>query len=291
MKYGFVPALGTPLDSNGGLIAESYKKQINRMIDAGAKALLCMGSMGQQAFIESDECVKVAACACEAAGGRLPVFVGAMDNSIARARARVASMEHLPLTAFVLTTPYYEIDTDEQVMKYFRGVASATKHGIILYDLPSVTKYKINYGMLCQLRRDIPNLMGIKSADLNMLRKVRLNPEFEGFEIFYSGLDNFDVVYPWGLGYVLDGMPTCTPVNTEKLIAAMDNGDKAGAAEALNNIIYYRDLMLELDLWPAYSASMNMLGFEGLHAPDWVTESSEETRKILKDALIKIGEL
>ena len=189
MKYGFVPALGTPLNSNGELLAESYIKQINRMIDAGAKALLCMGSMGQQAFIENEECVKVAACACEASNGRVPVLVGAMDNSIVRARARVSSMEHLPITAFVLTTPYYEIDTDEQVMKYFRGVAAATSHGIILYDLPGVTKYKINYGMLCQLRRDIPNLLGIKSADLSMLRKVRLNPDFEGFEIYYSGLE------------------------------------------------------------------------------------------------------
>ena len=247
--------------------------------------------MGQQAFITNDECVKVAECAVEAAGGRVPVYVGAMDNSIARAKARVASMEHIDLTAFVLTTPYYEVDTDEQVMKYFRGVAAATKHGIILYDLPGVTKYKINYGMLCQLRRDIPNLIGIKSADINMLRKVRLNPDFAGFEIFYSGLDNFDIAYPWGIGFILDGMPTCTPVNTEKLVCALDSGDKLAAAAALDNIIWYRDLMLEVDLWPAYSAAMNMLGFEGMHAPDWASEVSSEVKDILRAGLIKIGEL
>ena len=291
MNFGFVPALGTPLDNEGKLCKESYKKQIESMLNAGAKALLCMGSMGQQAFITQDECVKVAECAVEAADGRVPVFVGAMDNSISRARERVRSMEHIALDAFVLTTPYYEIDTDQQVMKYFRGVAEATKHGIILYDLPGVTKYKINYGMLCQLKRDIPNLVGIKSADLNMLRKVRLNPDFEGFGIYYSGLDNFDIVYPWGLGYVLDGMPTCTPKNTKRMIECMDAGDKYGAANALNNIIYYRDLMLECDLWPAYSATMNILGFEGKHAPDWITECTEETKKILNDGLKRIGEI
>ena len=291
MKFGFVPALGTPTDKDGLFCENSYRLQIERMIDAGAKALLSMGSMGKQAFLTSGECVKVAECAVSAAKGRVPVYVGAMDNSIARACERVRSMEHIALDAFVLTTPYYEIDTDEQVMKYFRSVAAATKHGVILYDLPGVTKYKINYGMLCQLRRDIPNLIGIKSADLNMLRKVRLNPDFDGFEIFYSGLDSFDVVYPWGLGYVLDGMPTCTPKNTERLITCMDNGDKAGAAEALNNIIYFRDLMLECDLWPAYTAAMNMLGFEGSHAPDWAIDSSDETVEVLRQGLIKIGEI
>ena len=47
MKYGFVPALGTPLDENGKLCKASYTAQINRMIDAGAVGILCMGSMGQ----------------------------------------------------------------------------------------------------------------------------------------------------------------------------------------------------------------------------------------------------
>ena len=291
MKFGFVPALGTPTDKDGKLCAESYKKQINMMLDAGAKALLSMGSMGKQAFLTNSECVRVAECAVEAAAGRVPVYVGAMDNSIVRARERVRSMEHIALDAFVLTTPYYEIDNDEQVIKYFKGVAEATKHGIILYDLAVVTKYKITYSMLCTLRREIPNLVGIKSADLNMLRKVRLNPEFEGFQIFYSGLDNFDVVYPWGLGYVLDGMPTCTPKNTQRMVECMDNGDKAGAAKALDNIIYFRDLMLECDLWPAYTAAMNLLGCEGYHAPDWAIDCSDETVATLRAGLEKIGEI
>ena len=291
MKLGFVPALGTPLDDNGRLMAESYTKQIERMLDAGAVALLSMGSMGQQAFILNDVCVDVAETAVKAAAGRVPVFVGAMDNSILRARARVKSMEHIGLTAFVLTTPYYEIDNDGQVMKYFRSVAESTGHGLVLYDLPGVTKYKITYSMVCQLKKDVPNLMGIKSADLNMLRKLRLNPETQDLKIFYSGLDNFDVAYPWGIGCVLDGMPTCTPVNSRRMVEAMDAGDRAGAANALNNIIELRDKFLEWDLWPAYSAAMNMLGFEGLHAPDWITPISEATMAELRAEMVKIGEL
>lgn len=50
MKTGFVPALGTPIDENGNLVVDSYKKQIETMIAQGAAAILSMGSMGQQAF-------------------------------------------------------------------------------------------------------------------------------------------------------------------------------------------------------------------------------------------------
>lgn len=291
MKYGFVPALGTPLDENGVFLKESYQKQINKMLDAGAVALLSMGSMGQQAFLLNETCVQVAEAAVEAAAGRVPVFVGIMDNSILRAKKRAESMEHLALDAFVLTTPYYEIDNDEQVMKYFRSVASATKHSLLLYDLPSITNYKITYKMVCQLKKDIPNLLGIKSADLNMLRKIRLNPELQDLQIFYSGMDNFDIAYPWGIGCILDGMPSCTPVNTANLVKAMDAGDREGAAKALNNILSLRDHFLEWDLWPAFSAAMNLLGCEGLHGPDWMTPASPETIALVKADMERIGEL
>ena len=291
MKYGFVPALGTPLDANGNLCKESYAAQIERMLEAGAVGLLSMGSMGQQAFISNDVCVDVAETAVKTAAGRVPVFVGAMDNSIKRAKARVASMEHLDLTAFVLTTPYYEVDTADQVMRYFREVAKSTKHGIVLYDLAVVTNFKITYDMVCRLKKDIPNLIGIKSGDLAMLRKLCLNPEMADLQIYCSNLDVFDIAYPWGIGSILDGMFTCTPVNSKRLLDAMNAGDKMAAAQALNNILTFRDNMLSWDLWPAYSAAMNLLGFEGLHAPDWVEEASNEVVELVKAELERIGEL
>ena len=292
MKYGFVPALGTPLDANGNLCKESYAAQIERMLEAGAVGLLSMGSMGQQAFISNDVCVEVAETAVKTAAGRVPVFVGAMDNSIKRAKARVASMEHLDVTAFVLTTPYYEVDTPEQVMTYIREVAKSTKHSIMLYDLPGVTNFKITYDMVCKMKKDIPNLLGIKSGDLVLHRKIRLNPELKDLQTYFSNLDMFDIAFPWGIGSVLDGMFACTPVNSKKLIEAMHAGDKAGAAEALDNITAFRDKMFGWgDFWPAYNAAMNLLGWEGLHAPDWATYAKPEMVALVKAEMQRIGEL
>ena len=133
--------------------------------------------------------------------------------------------------------------------------------------------------------------MGIKSGDLVLHRKIRLNPELADLQTYFSNLDVFDIAFPWGVGCVLDGMFTCTPVNSQKLIESMRSGDKAGAAEALNNILSLRDNMLGWDLWPAYSAAMNLLGWEGLHAPDWVTPSSPEIVALVKAEMERIGEL
>ena len=69
MKPGYVPALGTPLDAAGNLMKESYRRQIEDQIQAGAVGVLCMGSMGIQAFLRSSICPQVARTAVEAAQG------------------------------------------------------------------------------------------------------------------------------------------------------------------------------------------------------------------------------
>ena len=187
MKSGFIPALGTPLDENGNLCIESYKKQIEDQINAGASAILCMGSMGIQPYIRTSVCPQVAKTAVETAAGRVPVFVGAMDCSIARAKERLAAMEDLDIAAFVLTTPYYYALTREQIVRYFKSVCATTKHRVLLYDLAVVTQSKITYDIVLELLRDVPNLAGIKSADLQMFRKLKLNPDVpKDFIMVYS---------------------------------------------------------------------------------------------------------
>ncbi len=53
-KNGFYPALGTPLDKNGNLNEQSYIKQIDYMIDAKARGVLCMGSMGTEQALTTE---------------------------------------------------------------------------------------------------------------------------------------------------------------------------------------------------------------------------------------------
>lgn len=292
MKAGFVPAVGTPLDQNGNLCVESYKKQIDDQIRHGAIGILCMGSMGIQAFVRNSVYPEIAKAAVEAAAGRVPVFVGAMDCSIARAHDRMAAMEHLDIAGFVLTTPYYSPCNPQMIINYYKGVCAGTKHKVLMYDLPSATQSKITYNIVKELIRTVPNLAGIKSADMNMFRKLKLDPEVpKDFLMVYSGLDNFDIAYKWGIDKCLDGMLSCTPVNTEKLFAAMEEGNFDAAAGYLNTIVGLRDFFIARNLWPSFSIAMNLLGYEGNFAPDYISPIEEKFISEIKDELTRIGEL
>ncbi len=291
MKAGFVPALGTPLDKDGNLMVESYKKQIDDQIKAGAVAILCMGSMGQQPYLRSGVCPKVAEAALEAAAGRVPVYVGAMDCGIHRAKERLAAMEHLDVAGFVFTTPYYYACTREQMMNYFKSVAASTKHKVLLYDLAVVTQSKITYDMVLELMHTVPNLAGMKSADLVMFRKLKLNPDVPNdFIMVYSGLDTFDIACKWGIDTCLDGMMSCTPANSEKLFAAIAAGDYSAAAGYLDNITALRDFFVARDLWPSFSVAMNLLGYDGNFAPDYVSPIKEQYIAEIRAEMLRIGE-
>ena len=72
---------------------------------------------------------------------------------------------------------------------------------------------------------------------------------------------------------------------------ALDADDYVEAAHYLDNIIALRDFFLDNDLWPCYSAAMNMLGFAGKHAPDWALPLSKETEAAVLAEMQRIGEL
>lgn len=292
MRAGFIPALGTPLDAAGAFLEDSYRRQIEDQIQAGAAALLSMGSMGQQAFLRTGECPRVARAAVAAAAGRVPVFVGAMDNSIARVRERIAALEPLDVDGLVFTTPYYHPSSPDQVRNFYRAVAASTGHRVLLYDLAVVTQTKITEDLVLQLLRDCPNLAGIKSADLQMFRNLRRNPAVpDDFLLIYSGLDTFDVASRWGVRHCLDGMLSCTPVNTGAMFRAVEAGDYDEASARLDNIVALRNCFVAHDLWPSYSAAMNLLGYEGAFAPDYVTPASPAAVQAVEAELRRIGEL
>ena len=291
MKPGYVPALGTPLDTAGNLLKESYRRQIEDQIQAGAVGLLCMGSMGIQAFLRSGICPQVAQTAVEAAQG-VPVFVGAMDTSIARVRERMAAMEDIDVAGFVLTPPYYSPASPKQMINFFKGAAGCTEHKILLYDLPGVTQCKITYEMVLQLLREIPSLAGIKSADLQMFRRLKLNPEVpEDFIMVYSGLDTFDIAYRWGITNCLDGMLSCTPRTSKALFDSLAKDDREAAGRHLNAIVALRDLFITHDLWPSYTAAMNALGYEGSYGPDYADVLPAEEQQIIRQTMTAMGEI
>lgn len=290
LENGFYTALGTPLDKDGNLVKESLKKHINQQIDAGASGLLLMGSMGIEAYLKNStysDCVKVAV---EAVGGRLPLFVGAMDTSIARVKEKLDLIGDADIEGIVLTVPYYAPVNDEQAINWFLTLADIVQKPIYLYDLAVVTKYKINMSVIDAVIAH-KNIKGIKTADFELIKEIERKYPDSGFECLCSRLDSFDLMNMMGIGKNLDGMFACTPKNGKKMADCNRNRDYKGARRHLDNILLLRDMMIKYRLMTAFTYCMNLLGCEGSFHQDYWLDVTDEDKEKLKDTMIKIGEL
>ncbi len=290
LKNGFYTALGTPLDENGNVVKESLKKHIEQQIEAGASGLLLMGSMGIEAFIKTSSYADIVKTAVEAVDGRLPLFVGAMDCSVAKVMEKIELMGDCKIDGVVLTAPFYGVANDEMAINFYKAIADKSPYPIYLYDLAVATKYKMTLPVVDVLINH-SNIKGIKTADWELIHAIgRKYPE-KDFECLYSGLDSFDYANMMGIHKNLDGMFACTPKNGAKMFECIKNKDFAGARKYLDNILLLRNTMAANGLMACFTECMNLLGCEGNFHQDYQSPIKEDGKKAMKDTMIKIGEI
>lgn len=290
LKNGFYTALGTPLDKNGNLIADSLKKHINQQIDAGAAGLLLMGSMGIEAFVKNSAYKDAVKVASEANDGRLPLFVGAMDCSIAKVMEKISLMEDAKIDGVVLTAPYYGSVNDDFAINWFTVIANKSPYPIYLYDLAVAVKYKLTLPVMDKLIKH-PNIKGIKTADWELIQAIGRKYPDSDFDCFYSGLDSFDYANMMGIGKNLDGMFACTPKNGKKMADCNLKGDFKGARIYLDNILILRDTMLKYGLMACFTYCMNLLGCEGEFHQDYSLPITSEAKLAMEEIMKSIGEI
>ena len=290
LTNGFYTALGTPIDENGDLVAESLKKHINQQIEAGASGLLLMGSMGIEAYLKNSTFKETAKVGIEANNGRLPLFIGCMDNSIAKVMEKIDLIGDAKIDGVVLTTPFYSGMDINQLEKFFTTIADRSPYPVYLYDLAVITKIKITLPLVDRLIKH-DNIKGIKTADWELIQAIgRKYPEKE-FACLYSGLDSFDYANMMGITKNLDGMFCCTPENGKKMYEAVRAGDLKTARIHLDNILLMRDTMIAHGLMYCFTYAMNLLGFKGNFHQDYCLPITDESKAVIKATMEKIGEL
>lgn len=291
MKDGFYPALGTPTSDSGKLIESSYQKGIELMIEAGAQGVLCMGSMGKMAAIKNREYPKIAKYCFKVVSKRIPVMVGVMDCSVSRVLERIEALGNIDIEGVVATTPYYYKVGSDGIINFFRMLADNSKYPVYIYDLPSVTQSPITGDILKSLI-DIPNISGVKTANLNLILDLYRNDLQNGdFSIFYSGLDLFDVALNSGVSKNLDGMFTCTPYNSKKMYENMGQGNSMNVSKHLNNILKLRNLFLKETVFPAYSYAMELIGCPGNYHYDYEKPVSKDLKEKIYNCMKAINEI
>lgn len=145
MKYssecfpsGIITALVTPFCGDE-VDYEAFSALIKRQADAGAEAVLILGTTAEAATLSSLERSRLIECAVSEAASKLSVIVGCSSNDTQSTVELCKNAYTLGASGLLVVTPYYNKPSQRGILHHYLTVAEAVEAPIMLYNVPSRT--------------------------------------------------------------------------------------------------------------------------------------------------------
>jgi 4-hydroxy-tetrahydrodipicolinate synthase len=236
----------TPLHEDETVDEEGLERQLHRLIDAGNHGIFFLGSTGEQPALRDAERVRALRAARRVAEGRIPLIVGTMAASTARAIDNIRAAEANGADAVAVTPPhYYPSRGIEEQVAHYRACAAATGLPVVIYNIPSTTKVMLSPEAVARIA-ELPNVVGIKDStgDLShVLKLLALKRGREGFRVLVG-------VPPIAAAAILQGADGAVPgvanICTRTMVDIYRHasvGDAEGLAEPQQRVMRLMDLI------------------------------------------------
>lgn len=281
-------ALVLPMFEDGSIDYEGYKRQVQRMIDGGVKALLVNGTTGEPATIDIEDEFELTKITVEMAKGTgVKVIVGAGSNYTAQAIRKAKFNAGAGADANLVVTPYYNKTSQRGLIEHYKAVAAASDLPLIMYNVPGRTGMKISVDTVVELAK-VPNIVAMKDAtdDIAYAMEVLTRTKDMDFDL-YSGCD--DNILPFiaagGKG-VISVLSNLYPRETEMFAQAALKGDLELArkmAYDLNDVSKYLFIDVNPIMPKAALKHMGVIESDMLRQP--LIPTTEENKKLLFDAM------
>lgn len=281
-------ALVLPMFEDGSIDYEGYKRQVQRMIDGGVKALLVNGTTGEPATIDIEDEFELTKITVEMAKGTgVKVIVGAGSNYTAQAIRKAKFNAEAGADANLVVTPYYNKTSQRGLIEHYKAVAAASDLPLIMYNVPGRTGMKISVDTVVELAK-VPNIVAMKDAtdDITYAMEVLTRTKDMDFDL-YSGCD--DNILPFiaagGKG-VISVLSNLYPRETEMFAQAALKGDLELArkmAYDLNDVSKYLFIDVNPIMPKAALKHMGVIESDMLRQP--LIPTTEENKKLLFDAM------
>lgn len=281
-------ALVLPMFEDGSIDYEGYKRQVQRMINGGVKALLVNGTTGEPATIDIEDEFELTKITVEMAKGTgVKVIVGAGSNYTAQAIRKAKFNAEAGADANLVVTPYYNKTSQRGLIEHYKAVAAASDLPLIMYNVPGRTGMKISVDTVVELAK-VPNIVAMKDAtdDIAYAMEVLTRTKDMDFDL-YSGCD--DNILPFiaagGKG-VISVLSNLYPRETEMFAQAALKGDLELArkmAYDLNDVSKYLFIDVNPIMPKAALKHMGVIESDMLRQP--LIPTTEENKKLLFDAM------
>jgi 4-hydroxy-tetrahydrodipicolinate synthase len=288
---GIIPAVITPLTTEGSFNEKAMRKFINYLIDGGVHGLFVVGTTGEFYGLSPEEKREIFLVTMDETRGRVPVYAGTNGITTKESVALTQLAEECKIDAVSVLTPMFLTPNQDQLIDHYKTIAENTSLPVLLYNNPPKTGVNLAAATVVKLA-EIDNIIGIKdsSGDLTLTAEyIRLTQDKSSFSVLMGR----DTLIYGALCYgAVGSIASCANVAPrlcadiyEKFMA----GDMKGTLKAQFNLAPLR-IAFTIGTFPAViKESLELLGIEAGPCMNPAGSMTADEREKLRQVLIGMG--
>jgi 4-hydroxy-tetrahydrodipicolinate synthase len=186
---GSIPALATPMLSDGSVDYPTLRQLIDWHIAEGTDCICVVGTTGESPTVSVQEHREIIRVAVEQADQRIPIMAGCGANATSEAIELAQFAQSVGADCQLQVVPYYNRPTQEGLYQHFKAIAQAVPGlPIVMYNVPGRTVADMQHETVIRLAQ-VPGIVGIKEATGNLERAQWLIRDVPAGFAVYSGDD------------------------------------------------------------------------------------------------------
>ncbi|EID84788.1 dihydrodipicolinate synthase [Treponema sp. JC4] len=244
---GAFTALITPMNSDGSVDYEGFRKNVKFQLEQGIDGLVPLGTTAETPTLderpgqEEDKIIEIVFEEVRAfekkSGKKIPVILGAGSNNTRDAVIYCERAKKAGADAALVVTPYYNKPSKEGIFRHFEAV-SKVGIPIIVYNIAGRTGLNIPTDLLARIA-ELPNIAGVKEASGSVAQMMEVIGQVKAKKPDFAVLSGDDgltlpLIAAGGDG-IISVASNMIPALMHDLAAAGLSGDFAKARE-----IHYR---------------------------------------------------
>jgi 4-hydroxy-tetrahydrodipicolinate synthase len=290
MITGAILAVPAPFSESEELLPGVLARMLRHYHDAGLRSFLVNGSMGIGPLLDAATWEQVVAVAAEALEGREHcLMVNCGDTSARNTERKMRVAEANGANALIATPPYYFKLGQPELLRYFQRLADCARLPFFPYDVPGSAHNAISLETIVELARH-PNVHGLKCSSpdaADMRLKLEATRDVEGFTFCCGVIGCMDSMLSLGAPACVDGIFALAPRLAVDACEAGAAGNAVECTRATMQFVRLVERMVPHGLWAAYSAGMNLLGFEGIYGISPLIAKPEQRHHDMMRALMQ----
>ncbi len=164
---GVVPPMVTPLVGRDELDIEGLERLVAHLLKGRVHGIFILGTTGEAPSLSYHLRRDLITRVCNQVNGQVFVLVGVSDTAFAESVRLAESAADAGARAVVLTMPYYFPLVQAELIEFFENIVPRMPLPVILYNMPEMTKERLEIETLKRLSSMEP-IIGVKDSGGSM---------------------------------------------------------------------------------------------------------------------------